>query len=263
MVDQAIRPKPFVSRDIELSQLNQALQEVIELNCTYFIMIQGDFGVGKSALVEDFLKHLSERFTSVHNKPLVAQSKCSMEKDNDGLAPFATILNSLTYQSFNGKVIRQKVFKFLQRISPFWAELASGSLIGTTSRTIKEAFNVFGRAFMPPESIFTQYANALNDLSQHGPLIVYIDDLHWADELSLKLLFHLFRHLSGIPILFICTYRPVETATGLNAISFSQIHANLIREGAIEINLYPRIDVREYIRGNYTLPESLIKALKI
>ena len=46
------------------------------------------------------------------------------------------------------------------------------------------------------------------------PLVVVVDDLHWADVSSLRLLVFLARHVRDAPVLVIGTYRDVEVAVG-------------------------------------------------
>ncbi len=60
--------------------------------------------------------------------------------------------------------------------------------------------------------IYEQYANVLKALAKRQPLLIVLDDLHWADEASVGLLFHLYRRLGDSPILMIGTYRPDEIA---------------------------------------------------
>ena len=53
-------------------------------------------------------------------------------------------------------------------------------------------------------------AKALQRLSLQGPLLVVIEDLHWADEMSLRLLAYLTRVASDWPVLFATSARPDE-----------------------------------------------------
>lgn len=54
----------------------------------------------------------------------------------------------------------------------------------------------------------------LQDLAGEQPLVLLLDDLHWADEASIGLLFHLVRRLGTAPVLLVSTYRPEEVAVG-------------------------------------------------
>src|SRR5438270_876249 len=64
------------------------------------------------------------------------------------------------------------------------------------------------------EKIFQQYTDVLRVLAQSRTLILILDDLHWADNASLSLLFHLARSLRDSRILIIGTYRPDDVALG-------------------------------------------------
>lgn len=62
--------------------------------------------------------------------------------------------------------------------------------------------------------IFEQYAKVLNALSQHAPLLLILDDLQWADNASIDLLFHLTRRIESSRICIIAMLRPAEIALG-------------------------------------------------
>ena len=55
--------------------------------------------------------------------------------------------------------------------------------------------------------LFEQVTTLLHLLCQRQPLLLVIDDLHWADAASVSLLFHLGRQLQGQRILIVSTYR--------------------------------------------------------
>ena len=51
-------------------------------------------------------------------------------------------------------------------------------------------------------------------VANEQPLLLFLDDLQWADDASLSLLFHAGRRLSGQRILVVCAYRTAEVAAG-------------------------------------------------
>ena len=69
-------------------------------------------------------------------------------------------------------------------------------------------------AGLEQSGLFSEYTDLLQNLANERPLILTLDDLHWADEASLGLLFHLGRRLEGSRILVIGTYRPDELVNG-------------------------------------------------
>lgn len=50
-------------------------------------------------------------------------------------------------------------------------------------------------------------------LSEQGPLLLAIDDVHWCDAASLRFLAYLRNRLDGLPVLLVCTLRPNEPST--------------------------------------------------
>ncbi len=58
--------------------------------------------------------------------------------------------------------------------------------------------------------LFEAVARLLERLSHEAPLVVFLDDLHWADPASLELLHYLGRGLSALPVLLLGAYRPGE-----------------------------------------------------
>jgi predicted ATPase len=62
--------------------------------------------------------------------------------------------------------------------------------------------------------IFEQYTEVLRALTVKHPLMLVIDDLHWADTSTIGLLFHICRNTRGNRILLIGTFRPYEVSLG-------------------------------------------------
>jgi DNA-binding CsgD family transcriptional regulator/tetratricopeptide (TPR) repeat protein len=58
--------------------------------------------------------------------------------------------------------------------------------------------------------VFQAVTAFLRELSSFVPLLMFVDDLHWADATSLALCVYLGRYLQGAPIIFLATYRDVE-----------------------------------------------------
>ena len=62
--------------------------------------------------------------------------------------------------------------------------------------------------------LFDQYASVLQAVSRKYPILLLLDDLQWADSVSINLLFHLARSLAGCRVLLAAAYRPEEIALG-------------------------------------------------
>jgi len=58
--------------------------------------------------------------------------------------------------------------------------------------------------------LYSAFTALLGDLAHERPIVIVIDDLHWADEASLELFPHLARKLRDVPLMLIGTYRSDE-----------------------------------------------------
>lgn len=66
--------------------------------------------------------------------------------------------------------------------------------------------------------------------SQHSPLLVVLDDLHWADTASLQLLRHVIASTTAMNLTIACTYRDTELARGD---ALNKLLADLYREATV------------------------------
>lgn len=241
-------PMPFVGRKAELDQLNHHVRAVIGTRRPAFVLVQGDFGVGKTLLVEHFLNQLSDGTPSV----LIGRGKCAMETEINGLAPFNQLFVDLAEQGIQRRVVLGSVLQFTKEVAPAWLDLFTLGAASAMSKTVEHGSKLISQSTFSQENVFEQFANAIARLAEKQPVIGFIDDLHWADASSLRLLFHMVRHLNNRPVLFICTYRPVEAMeTGSNASLFREIRADLIRSGALELELGEGINVDDYVAQRY------------
>ena len=60
--------------------------------------------------------------------------------------------------------------------------------------------------------LFDAYVSFLRAISDGAPIVVVLDDLHWADKPTLLLLQHLARELANMQLLLVGTYRDTELA---------------------------------------------------
>jgi len=246
--DLSETPQPFVGRENDLQKIHEALQQVMNTRKPRFFFIQGDFGVGKTVLTEHFLSEVAAQLPSV----LIGRGKCAIETELSGLTPFSHFLNNLAKQKGFGS---DKLLEIIREVAPAWINFITGFSEASESRASKHSS-------FSQENVFVQFTNALARIAKTQPVIVFIDDLHWADGSSLSLLFHLAQYLQNCPVFFISAYRPVEAMeTGSNAPLFREIRANMIRQGATESEMRIGIDVAGYVRQKYplnTFPAELV-----
>lgn len=67
--------------------------------------------------------------------------------------------------------------------------------------------------------LFEAVASVLEQVADTGPMIVSLDDLQWADEVSIALLAFLIRRLAAAPVLLLGAYRDAEARDDLRALA--------------------------------------------
>lgn len=105
-------------------------------------------------------------------------------------------------------------------------------------------------------TLFEQVRNFLGVAAISRPLVLLLEDLHWADPASLDLLRYQARHLAFAAILIVATYRAEETTSDHPLVA---LLPSLVREGKTErLNLRPLDDddVRTLLAARYPLPDA-------
>lgn len=245
----------FVGREKECTRLENILAEAITREVPRIVLVEGEYGAGKTALINHVLRSARDHF------PQLIIGRGQFTDHQGGYDAWIEALLGIIDLGRKDRIILENAGDFLLKVAPAWIALipivgeVSSALITTISELKKVSHP--GQTFST-ESIFTQFANLLTDVSQKRPLILFLDDIQWANEGSLRLLSHLGSKLHNRPILLIATYRPVEALEmGEQAQLFKDICANLLEKKlAIKISLETGLDqygiqVKEYIQKRY------------
>lgn len=180
--------EPFVGRSLELSALDDALGA--SRQGSFLVVIEGASGIGKSALVQRFTRALRKR----DPRALVLSGRCH-ERETLAYKGFDAIIDELT-QLLLG-----------------WYEEERASVLGDDGALCARLFPVFGALVKEPRSDAPPAADAaafrlkamravaemLGRLAMNAPVVLWVDDLQWADADSLELLRQLVRSNANRP----------------------------------------------------------------
>ncbi len=202
----------LIGREHDLSVCTAALDIALQ-GRGGMISIVGDAGIGKSRLVEELARAASRTAS-----PLWLESRCSEFSSTVPYSPFVDLLsNWLDSVSKHGErralalsrvlnelvAIQALTREDCDRIAPYVAHLLALDAQGFDSQ--------WGDA--RPELVLHQTFRAVHDLfialARHQPLVLVLEDLHWADAISLDLLAHLTDAMATSAILLICVSRPI------------------------------------------------------
>ncbi|WP_329126196.1 AAA family ATPase [Streptomyces sp. NBC_01465] len=186
----AIPSAVFVARAEEMARLTDAYERA-RSDGPVTVLIGGEAGIGKTRLVNEFTASLTARVVTGGCLPLGA----------DGLpyAPFVALMRGLV-RGLGVSVAAQLLPGGGRRGLAHWLpELGEADGVPDPS---------YGRA-----RLFGEVLTLVESAAGEGPLVLVVEDLHWADASSQELLLYLVRNLTHPGVLLLVTHR----STGLDA----------------------------------------------
>lgn len=206
----------FVGRTTELHQLNNLLQEARQKRGSV-VLLSGEAGIGKSALVEYFLAKYATDVQVFH-------SKCS-EQYGEGSAflPWIEILTDIiSDKDPEGKPIPSKLLAVVKDTLGPWVGVVPviGNIIAAIWETGKSVKTHFGDKDESTKDRYSRddfcksFVTTLQKVGELSPTILFIDDLQWSDTSSIGLLRWLTDKIATLPVLIIGVYRPSDVNVG-------------------------------------------------
>ena len=202
-------PIPFVGRASERGELEAALVDVRSRG-TVTVLVQGESGVGKSALVKQFVEGLG-----ADPGICVLTGRC-YEREAVPYKAFDGVIDSLTRYLLRAPLgdVRSalptrpgplvQVFPVLRRVAAI-AQLTTQPLPPMDPQELRD------RAFSALRELLTR-------LCLHRRVVIAIDDVQWADADSIALLGEVLRPPEAPPLLFVGTQRTGGNAGGTLAV---------------------------------------------
>ncbi len=182
--DAAARPALFVGRDEELSELHAALRRVAA-GRPEMLLVAGEAGVGKSRLIGQFAGQARRART------LVAVGGAAPL--TGGALPYAPLVQAL--QSLAGDHQPTAFGGHAADLAGVLAELTGDRPPGERSPEI-------GRA-----RLFERLGRLFGGLTRAAPLLLVLEDLHWADSGTLDVLAFVLRTVRAARLLVVGSYR--------------------------------------------------------
>jgi tetratricopeptide (TPR) repeat protein len=202
------RRTSYIGRKDELDLLNGILDDV-RSGKGRLVLVEGEAGIGKTRLIQE-MKDLPN-FSDFN----LLVGRCLYFKDTDIYLPFKEMFNQFS-----------RMMKDLDAESPFSPSLGNqggddlspseGDFVPMSlipagiDQPIEEEDQMRVEGLME----FDKLSDFIFKLSSRGPVCLFIDDLHWADPPSIKLLQYLAQKIVDQPIMIICTYRPEDLFWG-------------------------------------------------
>lgn len=179
----------FAGREAELALLDQVLSSAMS-GAPAAVLVGADAGGGKSRLVSEFAARVGERAL------MLAGGCVEMRATGLPYAPVTALLRQLVRARGADEVAALlpggRAAELAALLPEFGAVPAGGDLELTRARLFEMLLSLFER------------------LAEQRPLVLVVEDAHWADRSTGDLLSFLARNLRQVPVLLIVTFRSEE-----------------------------------------------------
>ena len=202
----------MVGRDDDLNKLELQVNKAASGEGS-IVNVIGEAGIGKSRLIAELRNSsVMKRVTLLEGRAISIGRNLSFHPIINLLKHWAKIEDKDTSVSALGKLetaIRSICPEDTNEIFPFVATLMGMKLSG---RHLERVNGIEGEAL--EKLIFKNMRDLLIKTTEQTPLVVVIEDLHWADTSSIELMESLFRLAETQRIVFINVFRPNHPETG-------------------------------------------------
>jgi class 3 adenylate cyclase len=202
-VDVAQAPRTtLVGRQRELDLLRAALARARGDSVPQFVTLVGVPGIGKSRLVFELLQQVAaeaELTTWRQGRCLAYGQGVALWALGEILKAQAGILESDPAKEAEAKLRRAVADLAADEREAAWIIGHLRPLVGLVSADVGGDRQA---------EAFTAWRRFLEALAEHGPTVLVVEDLHWADEALLDFLDHLIDWAADVPLLVVATARP-------------------------------------------------------
>jgi tetratricopeptide (TPR) repeat protein len=184
----------LVARQAEQTKLRELWQACLAGEA-HLGMISGEPGVGKTRLAIEIVTRARLQGA------VVLQGGCYEYEANTPYMPFVEALRAWVHDQ-EGAILRDLL----------------GATAADLARLAPEINSLVGPLSPPPSlspneerlRLFDSLTRLCSQLAEERGLLIFLDDLHWADQESLQLLHYLLRHMHGEKVMVLACYREVE-----------------------------------------------------
>jgi serine/threonine protein kinase/predicted ATPase len=228
-----------VGRGKERAELHEGFNAVVA-GRGLVMGVAGEPGIGKTTIVEEFLHELKTGERACR----ITRGRCSERLAGaEAYLPWLEALEGL----LRGGDSAAHAMKLL---APSWyAQIAPITLAPSDSgRTTAEAITA------SQERMKRELVAFLTEASRLQPLVIYIDDLHWADVSTVDLLAFLAARFDGVRVLLITTYRPSDMMLAKHP--FLQIKPDLQTRGLcreLALEFLTQVEIENYLEMEFPL----------
>jgi predicted ATPase/tRNA A-37 threonylcarbamoyl transferase component Bud32 len=231
--------RPIIAREAQEAELAESFQMATTDHGLVHAVV-GEAGLGKTTLVDHFLATLG----ADHGKCRVGRGRCSERlAGTEAYLPFLEALETLLAGRGGAAVARE-----MRALAPAWYAQVHPATTSDPSGTRTPAENRGGSS----EQMMRQLGSLFVELTRSAPLVLFLEDVHWADASTVDLIAYLADRFDALRILLIVTYRPSDLFVARHP--FADVQLTLQARGAIRetsLRAFDRKDLDAYLAMEY------------
>ena len=215
---------PMVGRQAELTQVSQALEDMLQNQRGQIVTLIGEAGIGKSRLTSEFKSCLNlSHVTLLEGQSLTYRKSVSYWIFLEVLRNFLGVSPGTSRHAIHEKLLA-KVTQLMgpesSSVLPYFEKLLS---LEPSDPIASQRLNYLDAEQLRQQN-FIAVRNLLLALADQQPLVLILEDLHWADETSLDLLSFLVEAIDDRSVMILAITRPIVEDKLEQILELSQQH---------------------------------------
>lgn len=220
----------LIGRQGDLESLRDTFGDSLS-GSTRTVLLGGEAGIGKTRLVDEFLAQLASETIVLRGQSV------DLDRDAPPYAPIVAALRALA-RTVGDEAVVEAAGPAADTLRVLLPELGGHDEERDAARR--------GGA----ERLYDAVATTLENIARSRPLVVVIEDVHWADQATLGILRFLVRVIEQSRILFVITFRSDELGRGSS-----------VRAWLPELDRNRRVSRRELTRLNRAQARQMATAI--
>ena len=217
----------LVGRQKEFESLKESMGKML-LQEGSTVFIAGEAGIGKTRIAQELANYAREK----NIRYLLG--RCILGEGSLPYQPFIEIIR---------KYLELKDIRKEAQLETFVTEklpLLSGRM--TILKVFLNVTDVDESVLIRKEQLWDAITKLIENMSKERPVLIHLDDIHWADESSLQLLYYLARNSRNSRVLILCTFRPEDILETEKEHPFVSVQREMRREGLYQEIRLQRLD---------------------
>ncbi len=268
------RQAPLIGRSEEMDLLLRLYDRVARERRSHLITVLGTPGVGKSRLQLEFVGLLR----ALPEAPAIRKGRCLPYGDGLAFAAVGEILKQDTHimEGDGAEIVRQKLREGIGQ----WLSTDADRVAAALGFLVGIVYPGAAIAGYDPKSAreeaFLAWRRYLTARAAGQPVLLVVEDLHWADEALLDLVDYTVSRLHEVPVLLLCLARPEllerrpqwgggrRNAATINLEPLTEAEARALIAALLDVDDLPesvRLDIIQKAEGNPFFVEEIVRML--